>query len=126
MKPGALFATGAAALTTPTRSRSALGARLDVTEDPRDVYRVWVPRRHRLEVRVAPTANVDVRVWSAGTSSVRSSRRGNLLASGTRAGTGAEMVRVRNAAGGAYFYVEAFLSRRTASASYTLSVATRP
>jgi subtilisin family serine protease len=41
---GTLAATPAA-LTTPQRPRATLQARLDRFEDPRDVYRIWLPAR---------------------------------------------------------------------------------
>ena len=46
VRPGRLFATGLrAARRRGRRTRSSLAARLDAIEDPRDVYRIWLPAR---------------------------------------------------------------------------------
>jgi subtilisin family serine protease len=39
-------------LTSPGHGRAEVTARLDVTEDPEDVFRVWVPGHGRVAIRV--------------------------------------------------------------------------
>jgi hypothetical protein len=53
----------APALTRPGRARATLRARLDRTEDPVDVYRVYVPAHRQLRLRIVPTSNVDIEVF---------------------------------------------------------------
>ncbi len=63
VRPSALFAAGQPALTLPRRGRATLQAALDVVDDPRDVYRVWVPARSRVTVVVQPsTRAVDLQL----------------------------------------------------------------
>jgi hypothetical protein len=52
-------------LTTPTRGRSTVSARLDVPDDPRDIYRLWAPARRRVVVSVRSSADVDLAVLGA-------------------------------------------------------------
>ncbi len=47
VRPDGFFATGLAPLTTRTTRALLLAARLDTIEDPRDLYRVWLPARPR-------------------------------------------------------------------------------
>src|SRR2546423_859463 len=44
---GKLFKDSAAPVTSPGHDGATFEARVDVTEDPEDVYRVWVPARRR-------------------------------------------------------------------------------
>ena len=47
------------ALTRPGRARATIRARLDVDDDPRDLYTVWIPPRRRILVRSSvPTVRV--------------------------------------------------------------------
>src|SRR5437588_2365513 len=54
---GKLFRQSAAPLTSPGHERLSFGARLDVTEDPEDVYRGWVPAHRRVACRVVPSGD---------------------------------------------------------------------
>ena len=47
IKPGALFADGRPLLTTPAKPSIRISGRIDQAEDPRDLYRIWVPA-HRV------------------------------------------------------------------------------
>jgi hypothetical protein len=127
VKPRALFRTGNSPLTTATQRDASVRAQLMNTDDPRDVYRLWIPRNGTVSIRLTPESDVDVRIWGPRTVSVRErprARARDLVGTRTSVGTKAETIRVRNAGGGGYFYVEAFLGQRTAGARYTLSVAT--
>ena len=125
VKPGAISRRGATPLTGQRLKRTTLSARMDFTEDPEDVYRAWVPRGRRLVVSVQGRANVDVAIWGPRTQSVferGAALRRDLLASSARPGTRIDAVTVRNGSGrGAFYYVDVFLGRRTANASYTLT-----
>jgi subtilisin family serine protease len=127
VKPRALFRTGNSPLTTATQRDATVRAQLMTTDDPRDVYRLWIPRNGTVSIRLTPERDVDVRIWGPRTVSVRerpSARARDLVGTRTSIGTKAETIRVRNSGAGGYFYVEAFLGQRTATARYTLSVAT--
>ena len=52
--PGALYATGVPALTTSAKRSTTVVARLAAVEDPRDVYRVFVPLAARSSSRRRP------------------------------------------------------------------------
>jgi hypothetical protein len=49
-------------LTTPARGRGTVSARIDAAEDPRDVYRVWVPARRRVVAVAKPAGAVRLRL----------------------------------------------------------------
>ena len=126
VKPNGLFRAGRYPLTTEARSRSRLTARLDVTEDARDVYRIYVPARSRLLLTVRPSANVDVQLWGPRTTTVTergTALRRDLLAASVNAGPTVESLIIRGTAGGRYVYADVFLGRRVEAATYSLSVA---
>ena len=70
VKPKGLFRSGHAPLTAAGHGRTALSARLDSSEDPEDVYRVWVPKKSKVTFSLKPNANVNVAIWGPKTKSV--------------------------------------------------------
>jgi hypothetical protein len=129
VKAHGIFRSAARPLTAPGRRRAALRARIHRTEDPDDVYRIWVPGRRVLTVRVAPTANLNVAVWRRSTRSVferGAARRRDLIAVSTRPGRRAEVVRIENKRKGGFFaYLDVFPARGVRSAQYSLAVSSR-
>jgi hypothetical protein len=127
VKPKGLFRQGTTPLTAPGRSRASLRARLDVTEDPEDVYRVYVPARGRVRVTMKPTRNAQLEVWGPATKSVGergAARRRDLMGASTKAETATESVVVTNKTGrGQVVYADVFLAAKVVQASYTLAVA---
>ena len=121
VRPHAVTASGTR-LTTPAR----LQARLDVTEDPEDVYRVWVPARNRISASTRSGANVNLALWGPKTRTVYeqgSALKRDLLAYSQRSGSRPDTVRGRNTTRvGAFYYVDAFLGKRVSAASYSLKV----
>ena len=114
VKPDSLFEEGQPPLSTPTKPSIRLAATLDTGDDPRDVYRLWVPAKRYVHVTVASGGNAAARLWGPQTSStregVKSQRRdlrGPKMYGGKR-GTAA--------------YVEVLLTGRSPAASYTLAV----
>ena len=104
-------------------------ARLDITEDPEDVYRVWVPARRRIVIRVAPSADADVELWNASTPSVLvtgATRRKHLLAGSGRDGRAVESVAYRNSGKrGTFAFLDVYLPERGASsAEYRVTITT--
>ena len=121
VRPHAITASGSR-LSTPAR----LQARLDVTEDPEDVYRVWVPAHDRISASTHSAANVNVALWGPKTKTVYergSALKRDLLAFSERSGSRPDAVSGRNTTRvGAFYYVDAFLAKRVAKASYSLRV----
>ena len=121
VKPHAVTASG-----TRLGAPAYLSARLDVAEDPEDVYRVWVPAHGRIAASTHSSANVNLALWGPKTRSVYergAALRRDLTAYSQRSGSRPDVVAGRNPAGqGAYYFVDAFLGRRVSDASYLLKV----
>lgn len=117
---------GLGALTTRTRPTTGVSASLDALEDPRDVYRVWVPRGRTLVVTAtAAQGDVDLSLWRQGTLTTvtRVPGRDRLASAGTRGPT--EALRYRNTSAGRTAYVAVTQRRGTLEASYRLTIAVR-
>lgn len=129
VRPGGLFRAGTPPLTSPTRGSAKITARLDFTEDPEDVYRVWVPAHRTVTLSVRGSDNVDLEAWRASTSSVTekgAALRRDLAGRSAKKGTAPDQVSVANAGKrGAYYYANVFPAATVGSATYTLSVTTR-
>jgi subtilisin family serine protease len=126
VRPHAVTASGTR-LSTPAR----LQAHLDVSEDPEDVYRVWVPAHARIAAGTRSSHNVNLALWGPRTSSVYergSALRRDLLSYSQQSGSRGDTVRGRNQTSrGAFYYVDVFLGKRVATAEYSLKVsAARP
>jgi hypothetical protein len=121
VRPHAVTASGTR-LDAPAR----ILASLDATKDPEDVYRVWVPAHSRIAAGTRSAANVNVALWGPKTRTVYergAALRRDLLAYSQRPGSGLHVVSGRNdTRSGAFYYVDAFLGKRVAQASYSLKV----
>ena len=130
VKPHGLTSAGASPLTTRTRGFAVVKARMDETEDPEDVYRIWLPANRRVVVRVVADANVDLAVWGPKTASVfeqGAAQHRDLLAFSQRRGTAVDkVVLLGHKARNTYGYADVYLPRRSAAASYTLRISTAP
>ena len=128
VRAGGLFRQAMAGLTRPGRGRATVNARLDDTEDPEDVYRIWVPGRRRVVATLRANGDVQLAAWGPKTRTVferGAALKRDLVASSFRRGTAREVVRVENKdRRGAYLYLDAFLARHARHASYKLQVAT--
>lgn len=129
VRASGLFRAAAAPITSPNRPRTTFRAQLDVTEDPEDVYRVFVPAGGTVRITATPDTDVDVEVWKASASSVflrGAARRRNLLATSGRDGRSAERVSVSNRTRtGFYAYLDVYLPRDgPLDARYRLTVST--
>jgi Subtilase family len=122
--PAGFFSVGRGPLTSPGRPRATVAARLDADEDPRDVYRVWVPARAALTVTARPSAgDVDLGVWAAGAETV-TEREGRRALSAAR-GRAAEKIVLRgDRRRGSYVWLSVSIPRGP-EAAYTLSVTAR-
>jgi subtilisin family serine protease len=114
IRPGALFPDGKPALTTSSKPSTRIAGRIDENEDPRDLYRIWVPAHRVVRATVSAGGDVAARIWGPRTASVGErilSRRRDLrgpLIRGTKTGYVA--------------YVEVLLTGRVTASSYVLSV----
>jgi hypothetical protein len=124
-----IFQAAARPVTTPARRRGTFRARLHASEDPHDVYRVWIPPRRQVSMTIRPNANVDAVVWAPGTRNVSergAARRRDLVASASRPGGRPEILRIENTTRrGYYAYLDAFAARGVRSASYSLGIIAR-
>ena len=114
VKPGKLFQAGQAPLTTPTKPTIRAAGSVDVTEDPRDLYRIWVPPNRAVRVAVSAGGRAAARIWGPQTVSVNegiAARRRDLRGTSVKGGKK-----------GFAAYVEVLLTGRAASADYVLSV----
>jgi hypothetical protein len=126
---GKLFRNADPPLTSPGHDRATLSARLDISEDPEDVYRVWVPARRRIAIHVALSGDADVELWNASTPSVLiggAARRQHLLDGSGNDGDRAENVAFRNRARrGAYVFLDVYLPEHgSATADYRATITT--
>jgi hypothetical protein len=130
VKPDGLFKTPAVGLTRPGRGSATLTARLHRTEDPVDVYRVFVPARHSVRLRVTPSSNVDVELFRPSATSCyyrnrRQALRGTLIGGGYKAGRAADAFAHANRLQGRYLFACVYKPRDVdPRASYTLSITT--
>jgi Subtilase family len=124
VQPGTGYFNGLDPLTTRTSLGAAVTARLDRYEDPRDVYRVWLPARQAVRVTATSKANVELRVWGPDTVTVADLSSGpTLLGKDARLQVGRKQVLVRPASLGRWAYVEVTLGgRRGLVAAYSLTI----
>jgi hypothetical protein len=126
---GKLFKNAEPPLTSPGHGRATLSARLDLTEDPEDVYRIWVPAHRRIAVRVTVSADADVELWNATTPTVLitgAARRKHLLDGSGYDGNHPENVGFRNRTRrGTYVFLDVYLPEQGASsAQYRAAITT--
>jgi len=113
IKPGALFADGRPQLTTAAKPSVRIAGRIDQRDDPRDLYRIWVPA-HRIVRASVAGRDAAARIWGPRTVGVDEgilSRRRDLKGPSIRGGSV-----------GSIAYVEVLLTGRSPSASYVLDV----
>jgi subtilisin family serine protease len=114
VKPGKLFQAGQAPLTTPAKPAIRAAGSVDVTEDPRDLYRMWVPANKVVRVAVSAGGRAAARIWGPQTVSVNegiASRRRDLRGTSVKGGKN-----------GFAAYVEVLLTGRASHADYILSI----
>jgi hypothetical protein len=127
VKKGGLFPAGHPALTAPRRARARLAAHVERSEDPEDVYRAYLPRKGKLVVTVRTHGDTNLEVWGRKTRTVferGAAARRDLLGVSVHKGSRTERVVVKGRGLGQYVYVDVFLGKRAAEASYTLSLST--
>ena len=129
VRPGPLFLDGTPPLTTSSRKQASLRARIDVSEDPFDVYRVWIGAGRTMTASVRADGDVDLAVWRPTTPSIYEvgfeSKKYRAAASAR--GGRSDSLAFRNATRrGAYYFLELHPGRRAGGTSaYALSVTTK-
>ncbi len=117
-----LFSVGTPPLVDGDRAHTRVAARLDATEDPADVYRVFVPAGRELVARVDRGPGVRLALWGPHTQSLHERarlQRRDLIGSGRD-------IRTRSVARtGAYYYLAATLAPDMQRATYLVSVSLR-
>ena len=107
-------------LTTVARQSSAIDGRVDAFEDPRDVYRVWLPKGRRVTFQLGGTTDGDLSLHRANVQTVsgRFTATGR-LAQATARGRTERLVYVNRGAG-RWAYVTVRLPARTTDTTYRL------
>jgi subtilisin family serine protease len=126
VKANGIFRTAAKPVTSRAHGRATYRARLSATEDPHDVYRIWVPGRHTVTATVKPNADVNAALWAPTTKKVTekgAARKRDLVESASRRGGATERLRIVNKKRVGYFaYLDLFLGQGVRSASYQISL----
>jgi len=122
VRPGGLYDNAVPPLTTPSRRAASVQARGDRAEDPRDVYRIWLPRHGNVSASLTADTNLDLGLWKTGTMSVTERIVGSdRLAKATAAGT-SERLTFTNKGAGRYAYLAVVFGKGAPAASYSLRV----
>jgi hypothetical protein len=124
---GNLFDRTKPLVTSPGRARAVLRARLDGSEDPEDVYRVWVPAQRVVTVSLRSSTDLDFLVWEERTPTLSFASRRFIVARSAHRGSGTERTTVQNTARRGYVVLVDVFPRSEApllEASYTLSITT--
>ena len=125
VKPDGFFAADVPAFTTRERPSSRLRARLDRVEDPRDVYRIYLPARKKVLLTLSSSTDVDMSVWSSAAISVQE-RPGKLrLGVSAKRGTGNERIVLAAGRAGRIAYVAVGPGKGVREADYGLAVRAR-
>jgi subtilisin family serine protease len=114
VKPGARFDDGRPTITTAAKPSLRIAGTIDAGEDPRDVYRIWVPAHRVVRASVSANGAAAARIWGSLTTSVQEGidlRRRDLKGP-----------LIRGGAKGLTAYVEVLLTGASSNASYVLSV----
>ena len=126
VKPNGLTRAGKTPLTRQGRPRGSVQAQLERREDPEDVYRAWLPARGKIVITVRPSANVSLEVWGSRTRTVferGAAARRDLVGVSAHPGKRFERVTLKGRSAGQFVYVDVFLPKSAAQASYAVSVA---
>jgi hypothetical protein len=127
VEPHGLFPAGQPPLTVPGRTKRVLPAHLERSEDPEDVYRAYLPAKGKLIVTVTTKGNANLEVWGRRTRTVLergAAARRDLLGVSAHLGSRTERVVVPARSLGQYVYVDVFLGKNVAEASYRVRIAT--
>lgn len=109
-------------LTTNARRSTRVLARLDRAEDPRDVYRVWLPKNGRITATATADTDVDLSLWRQGTLSVAERIVGNdRLARATTIGP-TERLTFTNRGPGRFAFLAVAPAKGVSAATYRMRI----
>jgi hypothetical protein len=122
VKPDGVYDTAITPLTAKTHLQATVQARLAAADDPRDVYRVWLPKQGTLTATATADTDVDLSLWKIGTTSVTEriiggDRLGRAVATGK-----SEKLVYRNTGAGRFAYIAVTFPRGVRDAVYTMHV----
>ena len=109
-----MFDDGQPAITTAAKPSIRISGTVDQNEDPRDLYRIWVPAKQVVRVSVAAGGAAAARIWGPQAVSI-----GEVLAARRRDLVGTQITGGKR---GFTAYVEVLPTGRSTRASYVLSV----
>jgi hypothetical protein len=122
--PGRVGYHGTPAFTRRAKTSNRTSGRVDAAEDPRDVYRIWLPKGKTVRARLSADAGIALKlVRSTAPSVARSVSRPDLLATSATTSTGATLA-YRDATA-ARFVLLVVTPVTANTTTYTLSVSTR-
>lgn len=122
VKVDGFYDTSVPPLTTPARRATTVRARIDAIEDPRDVYRVWLPKNGRVTAALSADTNLDLGLWKQTAVSVTQRVAGSdRLARGVKPGT-TEFLTFTNKGQGRYVFLAVVPSKGVREATYRLRV----
>jgi hypothetical protein len=112
-------------LTTRTRRQGRIAGRVDTWEDPRDVFRVWLPARRRLVAVLRATDDGELSLFSQTASTVvgRFAKTGRLARTSTAGKT--QRLVFDNKRSGRWAYLAVTLPATTTSMTYRLAVTSK-
>jgi hypothetical protein len=115
------------ALTTASKRSGRIAGRIDRYEDPRDVFRVWLPASARVTATVTSSSDADLALFSAAARSVvgRFATDGRLAVAAAKA-TRDRLVYTNKGKKGRWAYVAVQPGAGQLDATYTLTVASAP
>jgi hypothetical protein len=114
IRPGALFPDGRPLLTTAAKPSVRIAGHIDQSEDPHDLYRIWVPAHRVVRATVTADGHAAARIWGPRTAGIGEgilSRRRDLKGPLIRGGNTSSVA-----------YVDVLLTGRSTSTSYVLSI----
>ncbi len=122
VRSGGLYDNSIPPLTTKTKRSITVKARIDQIEDPRDVYRIWLPKNGRVSATLTADTKVDLSLWKQGTVSVAERIVGtDRLARATRIGT-SERLTFANKGPGRFAFLAVVDPQDVREATYRLRV----
>jgi len=122
VKVDGFYDTSVPPLTTPGRRSTTLRARIDAAEDPRDVYRIWLPRNSRFTATLTADTNLDLGLWKQTAISVTQRVAGSdRLARGFKPGT-TERLTFTNNGPGRFAFLAVVPTKGVREATYRLRV----
>jgi hypothetical protein len=120
--PGRVSYHGASAFLGAAKRTNRTSGRVDAVEDPRDVYRVWLPKGKTLAARVSANAAVALKLVRSTTSTVSGVPRPDRLA--TAGGAAGATLTYRNSTAGR-FALLVVTPTTSSTTTYTLSAGSR-